>query len=173
MNFIKKYFSKITLIIVICFLAIIGFMFFYNLKNNNDFLKANFIQLLPLILTVLLSFVFVQRLTDQRRKIDFYQRMLDEIQKIIDTNSDLFSAKPEAIFLQKSVANKILHLQEHSFAKIVDDLNYIDQRFTALRELYAENKNDLDSETVQRIIRKDKINISDKIDKIKLTLYDI
>ena len=110
----------------------------------------------------------------KRRKIDCFEHILTEIQKNIDNNTILFSLDNEALTLQKSISNKIKHLQDHSFSQIAKDLEYINDEFTELRELYDNHKQSASSlKQIDSDITRHKANISNKIDKIKLVLYDI
>lgn len=148
------------------------FLFLKNIKGEN-FWSASFIQILTLLVTAALSFFFVQKLTDKRRKIDFYLRILDEIQIMVD-NSIIFSTNKEALVMQKSVANKIKHLKEHAFVQIKPDMTYIEEQFEELRDLFGNhNQSDEELKRIEPDMIKHKTNISDKIDKIKLELCDI
>lgn len=162
---------EIIYIVVISLIALV--IIIVNLPNE-DFWTVNIIQILTFWLTAIISFFFVQRLTDKRRKIDCYEHILTEIQNNINDNGMLFSHTKEALTLQKSIANKIKHLQDHSFSQISKDLKYISDEFTELRELYDNhNQSPSSLSLINSDISRHKANISDKIDKIKLVLYDI
>lgn len=151
--------------------AITIFLFNYQ---NPDFWNANIVQVLTLVISIFLSFFLVQRFTDRRRKTDCYEEILNYIQETICLNINIFSNSQEALLLQKSVANKIKHLKDHSFKEVKDDLQYIENEFTELRQLYSNHKqSDAELQSIQHDLTRHKTNISDKIDKIMLTLYDI
>lgn len=93
---------------------------------------------------------------------------------MIDNNSVIFSTNKEALVMQKSVANKIKHLKEHAFAQIKNDIEYIEDQFEELRVLYGNhNQSANELKRVDPDMIRHKTNISDKIDKIKLELYDM
>ena len=166
--------KRITNFVFIAIVSAVGiFLIIMNVKNVN-FWSASFIQILTLVVTAALSFFFVQKLTDKRRKIDCYQHILSEIQNMIDNNSVIFSTNKEALVMQKSVANKIKHLKEHAFAQIKNDIEYIEDQFEELRVLYGNhNQSANELKRVDPDMIRHKTNISDKIDKIKLELYDM
>lgn len=142
--------------------------------RDPDFWSANIVQVLTLVISVFLSFFLVQRFTDKRRKIDCYEEILNNIQETICLNEIIFSNSQEALLLQKSVANKIKHLKDHSFKEVQSDLEYIDNEFTELRQLYSNHQQSSDSlQSIELDLTRHKTNISGKIDKIMLTLYDI
>lgn len=150
-----------------------GFLFLKN-YNSATFWTASFIQILTLTVTAILSFFFVQKLTDKRRKIDCYEHILTEIQNVINNDTYIFAISKEALLLQQSIANKIKYLKEHSFTEIKSDLEYIEDQFQELRDLYGNHKSStFDLEKVNLDMLKHKTNISDKVDKIKLKLYDM
>lgn len=164
----------ISNILFICITAIFALLLLFKNLNSTSFWDANFIQILTLTVTATLSFFFVQRLTDKRRKIDCYEHILNEIQSIIDNNTNIFSLSQDALLLQKSIANKIKYLKEHSFAEIKTDLEYIEDQFQELRDLYGNHQTSAaDLKSIEPDMTKHKTNISDKIDKIKLELYDM
>lgn len=89
-------------------------------------------------------------------------------------NEIIFSADKEAIVLQKSVSNKLKHLLDHSFSAVKSDLEYINSEFIELRELYDNHKKSKESlEEIKPDIVRHQVNISDKIDKIRLNLFEI
>lgn len=162
--------DKLYILIV---LVIASVMIFRNYKYST-FWNANLIQILTITLTAIISFFFVQRLTDRRRKIDCFEHILTEIQNLINNNDVIFSYDKNATNLQKSVANKIKHLKDHGFKEISADLEYINNEFTELRELYDNHNQSVDSlKAITLDLNRHKINISDKIDKIRLSLYEI
>lgn len=166
--------KKLSNIIFAVFIFGIGTFFIYKNYNSASFWNASLIQILTLLVAAGLSFFFVQRLTDKRRKIDCYEHILNEIQNIIDNNPTIFSIDKEALVLQQSVANKIKYLQEHSFSQTKTDLEYIREHFNELRELYGNHKQNYGSlKSIESDMMRHKTNISDKIDKIKLELYDM
>ena len=162
-----------TLFFVATIIIVSLFLFCKNF-NSSNFWTANFIQILTLIVTSGLSFFFVQKLTDKRRKIDCYEHILNEVQNIVENNATIFSVDKEALLLQKSIANKIKYLKEHSFSEIKSDLEYIENQFQELRDLYGNhNSSSYELKNIELDMLKHKTNISDKIDKIKLELYDM
>ena len=166
--------KNVSTILFIIILFLISAVLINKNVNSANFWTANFIQILTFIVTSGLSFFFVQRLTDKRRKIDCYEHILNEIQNVIENNTKIFSTEKEALFLQKSTANKIKHLKEHSFPSIKSDLEYIENQFQELRDLYGNHKsNSRELQAISLDMFKHKTNISDKIDKIKLKLYDM
>lgn len=57
-------------------LVVLVVVFVLGLKNyqNANFWDANFVQIITLVMTAVLSFFFVQHLTDKRRKTDLYDK---------------------------------------------------------------------------------------------------
>lgn len=165
--------NKFNILFFVITVPIAGFLIFKNWGTEN-FWDASFIQIATLFVAATLSFFFVQKLTDKRRKVDCFDHVLTEIQNKIDNDIIIFSLNKNALTLQKSIANKIKHLKEHSFPKIKEDLEYIENQFEELRSLYGNHRtSDADLKSVEPDMIRHKTNISDKIDKIKLELYDM
>lgn len=165
---IKNYIGIIIIAVISIALLIVN-----GVKNEN-FLMANITQILSLLVTAILSVYFVQRLTDKRRKTDCYERILGEIKTAIHDDKAFFSTDREALMLQTSIANKVKHLQEYAFPQIKDDLKYIENEYTELRELYGNHKDSVESLLKIRLdIVRHQSNIDDKIDKIQLMLYEL
>lgn len=146
-------------------------------KNCCDanFLEANLVQIVTLMLATFVAFYISQKLTDKRRKIDLIQQQLNDIQNLIANSDYIFSIEDtkRARILQKSTLNKIKHIKDYSFPFIFQDIEYISECFVQLKELYDEHSAcEEDLQVVSDDIFRIKMNISDKIDKIKLMLYE-
>lgn len=151
----------------------LGILFIKNYQNNG-FWDASCVQILTLALTAFVSFFLVQRLADKRRKIDFMEHVIAEIQNVLEHDKVIFSLDREALGIQSSIGNKLLHLQNHSFAQIKGDIDYIYSEFTELREMYAAHYQDPEGyELIKKDMDRHIHKISNKCDKIRLTLYDI
>lgn len=165
---IKKNIGIIVIAIISTILIIV------NGIKNEDFLTANITQILSLLVTAIFSVYFVQRLTDRRRKTDCFEQILREIKLGIYDEKTFLSTSREALMFQASIANKIKHLQEYAFSQIKDDLKYIEDEYTELRELYGNHNDSAESlEKIRLDIVRHQNNIGDKIDKIQLMLYEL
>ena len=73
--------SKYSLVIVfiICMFGIIV----YNLLNNDKFLETSVTSIISIVIAVVISYVFVQKKTDLRRKNEKIDKLLYKIQDII------------------------------------------------------------------------------------------
>lgn len=163
--------EDIIICIPVCLVSIVMIVKNYM---NKLFWSASLLQILTFSFTVILSFMIVQRITDRRRKIDCYDHFLSDIQNIINTDTSIFSLSSNAMNKQKSVANRIKYLCDHSFPQTHADLEYISKEFTELRELYDNHKqNENELKSIEADMNRHKGNISDKIDKLKLVLFDI
>ena len=153
----RKKITNFLFVVIIVILS--GFLISKNYSSEN-FWTASFIQILTLIVTSGLSFFFVQKLTDKRRKIDCYEHILNEVQNIVENNTKIFSVEKEALLLQKSIANKIKYLKEHSFSEIKSDLEYIENQFQELRDLYGNHSTNIyELKNIELDMLKHKTNI--------------
>ena len=161
------------IIFLIIIAIILGFIVYKNIHNDN-FWDTNIIQLLTLMLTSIISFFFVQHLTDKRRKIDCIEHIIVEIQHTIENDETIFSFNKTALSMQASIGNRLKHLKEHSFCKVQSDINYVYDEYTELRELYSNHNQNVESlESIKTDMQRHIHNISDKCDKIRLALYEI
>lgn len=160
----------IFVIIVVCISVFIA----YKNIHNKNFWDTNIIQILTLMLTSIISFFFVQHLTDKRRKIDCIEHIIVEIQHTISNDELIFSANKTAISIQVSIGNRLKHLKDNSFCQVQSDIDYVYNEYIELRELYSNHSQNAESlESIQADMQRHIHNISDKCDKIRLALYEI
>lgn len=64
---IKKNLGHIFLIVFVLVCIVLGI---YNLKNNTEFLKTPLSTIMSILAAVIVSYLFVQKKTDNRRKCE-------------------------------------------------------------------------------------------------------
>ncbi|WP_394524334.1 hypothetical protein [Lacrimispora sp. JR3] len=169
MNY-KSILSGIFMFAVAC-VAIILVLKNYN---STDFYQASLLQILTFILATIISIIFVQHRTDKRRKIDCIEHIIIEIQNVIQHNENIFSLKSDALMLQASAANKIMYIKDMGFPQNQKDIAYIYDEFQELRDLYGNHvKTEEDLESIENDLKRHKLNITTKCDKVRLSLYDL
>lgn len=146
-------------------------LFGVGLKCSKDFWKITFNGILSLNLTAVLSVFLVQVLAGQRRKYDFLVKLLDSIIKEL-SDDDLLNRDNHvrASILQKSIANKLLYINQACPTKFRADMEYINNTFEDLQTYYGDHNT---TESNDPYYERAKTNISDKIVKLQLELYGL
>lgn len=151
----------------------------YNIcTNGKSFFEASVYQVISLIFVLLITFYLTQMKNEERRKIDMLDRMLIDLQN--ELNADRFIKYETeddihmALLSQKSVANRLAYLRESGlFPKIMEEIKYIDNEITHLREMYGEHMNDKEyMNKSKKDFDKYITNAEDKIFSVHLKLYE-
>lgn len=167
----KKKIANAVFIIVIIVICI-----FICIKNrsNINFYDTNILQLLTFALTACISFFFVQYLTDKRRKIDCIDHVISDIENMINNDNDLFSINNETLLKQEAIANRIKYISENGFKEIESDIDYIENEFNELRELYGNhNSSEENLSSIKADLMRHKSHISSRCVKVHLKLFNI
>lgn len=169
-NYIKKKWKYIVTIIFSVITVIV--MIAFNC-NKKEFFDANFIQIITFVYAIFITFLYVQLKGDRHRKINSVEKIINDIQEKL--NIDIVNTDPKEVnLILGSIGNKIQYIKEGNVKEIKEDIEYVDVKFTEMKELYGShftNKEELKS--IQNDILRIKTNIDDKCTKIIMKLYDI
>ena len=161
----SDWFIIIGIIIVASILVIINF-------NNKNFFKLNLFQIITLVFSAFLSFYLVQRFTDERRKIDCFEKVLLSIRADVCEDEIYFSVGKKSLLMQKSIANRIVYLKDCKLKAVAEELGYLESEFEEIRELYSNhNQTEESLQSINDDLYRHQVNITDKIDKIRLKIY--
>ena len=148
----------------ICF--IIGimlsiFLLIVNIYANEDFLKASFVQCLPLLFTLVIVFGAAQYKNDFRKHKDHAERIIFKLQElVINTNN-------------RKIQNYITILQEYAKQLNIDEgVEYISNEFKNYKTLVGDHIKDFDYlAKSEKELQKYSENIDTKCEFIILQLY--
>ena len=166
--------KKRILIEIIVFCAVMALLIIPNL-DNKEFWNASIYQVISIGMALVVSFFAAQRLTERRRKIDFYEKKLIYLQEKINnknyiTMNNTQQCRQEIVI----IANLITRLKNHAVKTTLDDFAYIEEQFTEIRQLYDNHINTTNGiDVVNNDIDRHIANISGRIDEILLKLYDL
>lgn len=166
--------NKRILIEIIVFCVVMAFLIIPNL-DNKEFWNASIYQVISIGMALVVSFFVAQRLTERRRKIDFYEKKLIYLQEKINnknyiTMNNTQQCRQEIVI----IANLITRLKNHAVKATLDDFTYIEEQFTEIRQLYDNHINTTNGiDVVNNDIDRHIANISGRIDEILLKLYDL
>lgn len=147
----------------------------YNLKNNDDFFKTSFSTIISVAIAVVLSYYFVQRKNDERRKKEKIDKLLYKIQEMI-ADEEFISVESEGIIRKnliyhRSIGNKIQYLNENTSGDIHENVQKVSETFEQLREFYSNHYSDKDYVSrSDKEIANYKTKIDDTCDKIHMML---
>ena len=164
------------IILFLTAIFIIAEVTFNILEDGKAFFNSNLISLIGVMSAVFISYFVVQRLTDKRRKADAFDRMLLTIEQEVENTAKLFSEdKPEALLIQRSLANRIRYLKEAAeWDSIEKDMVYIESRFSDLRNAYGEYIDKSQRSTSQfNTMKRCATDIKDKCVHARLELYKV
>lgn len=175
MKIFKKGFNLNTILLLIAGLIILGLMGFniqlFCKQENKDFFKASFIDIATLGIGTYIVFFLSERLNESRRRNDCIEHIITEIENIV-CDEKFFSMQRSALMLQSSCANKIKYLKDAKFPKIQEEVDFIESKINDIRDLYSyHNSSEEDLKSVEKDFEKKRNEISDKCDKIRVSLY--
>ncbi len=172
MKRIKEYLRRnpgaaisIVIIVVICVCLII--------KNITDtrFFSASAIDIITILLGALIAFYLTERMNDRRRRNDCIEHIVSEIETFVSDEAN-FKVDKETLMKHGSCANRIKYLKDASFSDIREEINFIDDKFSEIRDLYSNHSKDQNElDTVKIDIDKRRDLIVDKCCKIRIGMY--
>lgn len=115
----------------------------YNWQFNPEFLVTPLSTILSILIAVVVSFYFVQKKTDHRRKNEKIDKLLYKIQDII-LDKNFLEVKEKDLIVQRSLANKIEYLANYSDHNISSEIGKIKDKFEDYRTFYGNHYKDAD-----------------------------
>lgn len=170
MEIIKKLFI-ILIVIGIISLGIFNF-------SNCEFWSISICDCLTLIVAVVIAYYFTKSDNKSTKKREIIESILDKMQLQINQPRyyELKETDEKDLYMMKRTINNKIALLEKSAKKIkIDtDIKYIKEKFNDYRSLIDEHITDKDYLVKsEKELRKILMLIDDKIDEIKLKLYDL
>ena len=172
MKTIKEYFRRNSgaAISIIFVVGICVFLFVKNLKNT-DFFSASAIDIITILLGALIAFYLTERMNDRRRRNDCIEHIISEIEGFVSDEAN-FKVDKGTLMKHGSCANRIKYLKDASFSDIRDEISFINDKFSEIRDLYSNHSKDQNElDTVKIDIDKRRDLIIDKCCKIRIGMY--
>lgn len=142
----------------------------YNFKNNVDFLKAPLSTIMSILIAVIVSYLFVQKKTDDRRKREKIDKLLYKIQDLISV-SDFTDVKEGDLILHRSIANKIEFLENNTEDNLKEEAKKLKETFNSYRDFYGNHYADADYMSKSKVELMNYIKlIDDTCDKMHMKL---
>lgn len=164
---IKKNLGHIVLGTFVLVCIILGI---YNYKNNADFLKAPLSTIISILIAVVVSYLFVQKKTDDRRKREKIDKLLYKIQDLISA-SDFIDVKEGDLIVHRSIANKIEFLENNTEDNLKEEVKKLKETFVLYRDFYGNHYADADYMSKSKIELMNYIKlIDDTCDKMHMKL---
>lgn len=166
---LKKNRTPIT--IVSSTIAICLFLLFKN-KSTEGFWYAGITDIITLLFACLIAVFISERGNNIRRRNDCIEHIIDYVETFV-TNDNSFSKGQNTLLLHVTCANRIKYLKDANFADINEEVEFIDQHFQELRELYSNHYNNKEAglEMVKKDMDRHRALIIDKCNKIRVNLY--
>lgn len=121
----------------------------YSCFKNPDFWKISVGNVLTLLVTLVITFLLTQKMTDERRKKDAVAKILDRLYILVsDPRMVKIQEKETVDFVNiqnRTISNKISCLEK--FAEdfgFTDDVNKMKGDFDTYEQLFSDHMNDLD-----------------------------
>ncbi|MED9967339.1 MAG: hypothetical protein UFJ18_11190 [Blautia sp.] len=162
---------------IICIVFVVGLVMLgiHNYKNNEKFFDTSLTTLLTIAVAVIISYFFVQKRTDNRRKNEKIDNLLYKIQKYINEDNFVLTGgeiSRKNLILHKAIANEIrciknMNLDKESRKQIAR----VERYFKDFREVYGENyPNEERIEEKYSELKNYVVNIDDACDRIHMHL---
>ena len=153
---------------VVLIMAVI--LVFANYKSTT-FWEAKITDIITIVLGAVITFFITERMTDKRRRNDCIEHIIMEIEAFV-SDAENFKINKNTLLKQASCANRIKYLKDASFSDIEDDVAFIEQHFSEIRNLYSNHNSSDESLNEVRIdIDRHIDQIVDKCSKIRIGLY--
>lgn len=167
---IKKYFMKhkVQSAIGAAVILVLGFLIFVNRKNE-EFYSASLIDVMTIGIAIFISFLITQYGDNKRRRNDCIEHVILEIERMVSDEEIVDSKSNMTLLKQASCANRIKYLKDAKFSDIEEDIEFIEQQFQEIRDLYSNHKDDL--LTVKNDLERHQKLICDKCNKVRINLY--
>lgn len=167
---IKKYMKPIVIFCLVVATILVA-LALGNL-HKSTFWEASLVDLITLVIAIVLSFFITQVIDDDKRRKQCIEDVILEIQSMVGDERCYSVCGRQALLKQQSCANKIKYLKEAGFKDIAKDIDFIENEFCEIRDLYSEhNKSEKDLAGIQKDIDRHVDGIYDKCDKIRIALY--
>jgi len=132
-------------LIVGCIIIALSFFFMYNIKNNDYFFQASLYNITLLIISVGVAYYLVQKRTDERRKKDSLEKLIERmITNIQDNlyNETFLDIRNRISILSnlRKIGNKIhiLELACKDYIEVEKEVKYIIEKFMEIRNIYED-----------------------------------
>lgn len=166
--------KKVFIILIVIGIIVIGIFNF----NNSKFWNISICDCLTLIVAVVIAYYFTKSDNKITKKREIIESILDKIQFQINQPKyyKLKETDEKDLYMMKRAINNKIALLENSAKriKISTDIKYIKEKFNDYRSLIDEHITDKDYLVKsEKELRKMLMLIDDKIDEIKLKLYEL
>lgn len=160
---------------IIAFAGVCCCLVAYNLVNNQKFFEASFTTIVSIVIAVVVSYCFVQRKNDERRKKEKLDKLVYKIQSMI-LDDEIASVDSEEIIRKnfirhRSLGNKIQYLKDYKTESIEEYVEKLEDNFKQFREFYSDHHKEKEYmiNSVKEIANF-KARIDDTCDKIHMIL---
>lgn len=169
-DFMKK---KIrTDICVVIAAGLLTLVFIIMNLNNSSFWQASCMDIVTMWFVGILTIIISENGSERRHVKASMEHVIDEVERYVVNDANFtFEHNEMAFFEQASCANKIKYLKDANFSDIKDDIDFINNHFGEIRDLYSNHNNSKDSlDSVKKDIKRHRVQIIDKCDKIRIEL---
>ena len=166
--------KKIFIILMVAGIIVIGIFNF----SNSEFWNISICDCLTLIVAVVIAYYFTKSDNKITKKREIIESILDKIQFQIN-QPEYYKLKEtdekDLYMMKRAINNKIALLEKNEKGiKISTEIKYIKDKFIDYRSLIDEHITDKDYLVKsEKELRKMLMLIDDKIDEIKLKLYEL
>lgn len=166
--------KKIFILLIVIGIIVIGIC---NL-NNSEFWNISICDCLTLIVAIVIAYYFTKSDNKITKQKEIIESILDKIQFQINQPKyyKLKETDEKDLYMMKRAINNKIALLENLVKgfKISADIKYIKEKFNDYRSLIDEHITDKDYLVKsEKELRKLLMLIDDKIDEIKLKLYEL
>lgn len=113
----------------------------YNLFENPDFFITPLSTIVSICIAVVVSYFFVQKKTDDRRKKEKIDKLVYKIQEMI-LKENFIKSDDQNLIIQRSVANKIAYLETYVDKELKEEIDKVKNKFEEFREFYCDHYKD-------------------------------
>ena len=167
----KKLKNHAVVVFAVVALLIICLWLFVKNCFNESFFTVNIVDILTVIWGFVITFFLAERLTDQRRRNDCIEHIIVEIESFINDDKN-FMIADSILIKQASCANRIKYLKDAGFKEIKEDIEFIDNHYGEIRDLYSNHgQSERSLNSVKKDIDKHRSLIVDKCIKVRIELY--
>lgn len=154
------------------FLTVVLILLIFLIHANywsTTFWQASLLNIMTMFIACFVTYYWKERKDDVVRRNSCIESVINEIEVLTMLPEISSGTKNVALSKQVACANRIKYLKDAGFSDIQEDVNYIDDHFEMMRDLYSPSKKVMDNNIDK--FKKQQELVAARCVKIRINLY--
>lgn len=153
-------------------LLIIGSLIFSLIYANywsDYFWRASLVNIITIFVAGFVTYYLKEQKDDSVRRNACIESIVGEIENMVLSTEIMSDSRPKALSKQTACSSRIKYLKDANIKGIQEDIDFIDQHFWQLRDLYSPNETIMEKNLP--MIQKQQDLIAARCVKIRISLF--